>query len=181
MGEGYESEPLSQQAWLNAEACEFEGHARNCSPPGWAPKNPSLLTLGDARADLEPLFEQYGVDIYWAGHIHFYQRFHGALSKGKVVDQGTYNPKGVIHVCSGNGGPPSATNCNAHPKCKHCDATYSYTRLTAYNATDLLWEQVSNMDGSVIDSWVLHQEKHGAFTPVPPTPAPTPQLRGHAR
>ena len=48
--------------------------------------------------------------------------------------------------------------------CQLCIQTpYSYTRLTAHNATDLLWEQVSNADNSIIDSWVLHQEQHGPF------------------
>ena len=33
-----------------------------------------------ANADLEPIFYEYGVDIYWAGHIHFYETFTGPLS-----------------------------------------------------------------------------------------------------
>lgn len=45
---------------------------------------------------------------------------------------------------------------------------YSYTRLTVYNATDLLWEQISNKDSSVVDSWTVHQDKHGQF-PIPPS------------
>lgn len=150
-------------------------------------------TLGDARSDLEPLFYQYGVDICipqrpgtlafpcpfppltpalasldpagtdWAGHIHFYQTFHGPLKDGKLVSEGTHNPKGVIHVCSGNGGPPSPSSCSGHTD-KLCIAQpYSYTQLVAHNATDLTWKQISNKDNSVIDEWVLHQDSHGPF------------------
>ena len=27
----------------------------------------------------------------------------------------------------------------------------------------MTWRQVSNKDGSVVDEWVLHQDKHGPF------------------
>ena len=97
------------------------------------------------------------------GHIHFYQTFHGPLKEGKLVSEGTYNPKGVIHVCTGNGGPPSPSSCGSH-KDKLCIAQpYSYTQLIAHNGTDLTWRQISNKDNSVIDEWVLHQDKHGPF------------------
>eukprot|EP01047_Picozoa_sp_COSAG01_P065129 COSAG01_NODE_8745_length_2674_cov_2.404660_2_plen_96_part_00 len=80
------------------------------------------------------------------------------------MSQGTYNPKGVIHVCTGNGGPPSPSGCPGGNVDKKCiQDPYSYTRLTVYNATDLLWEQVSNKDSSVIDSWTVHQDHHGKF------------------
>ena len=106
------------------------------------------------------------------------------LRQGKVVMNGTRNPSATVHVLSGNGGPPSPTQCVQYcgdgggardwAGCKVCiQQPYSYTRLTAHNATDLLWEQVSNADSSIIDSWVLHRDKHGAF-PAPPTPPPSP-------
>ena len=45
----------------------------------------------------------------------------------------------------------------------------------AFNSTDLLWEQISNKDSSVIDSWTVHQAKHGPFPiPAPPPPPPPP-------
>jgi hypothetical protein len=197
--------PMMDQPWLVADECEYEGHARNCTggklwnetkkqqqqkensqkTVGGSEPSVNPLTLGAARDDLEPIFEKYGVDLYWAGHIHFYETFTGPLSKGRVIGNGTHNPKGVIHVCSGNGGPPSPSNCHGAgycvtpENCLKCIAQpYSYTRLTAHNATDLLWEQVSNEPGSkVIDSWVLHQDNHGQFPPaptLPPTPAPGP-------
>ena len=83
-------------------------------------------------------------------------------------------------VCSGNGGPPSRSSCLQYcgsgngvrdwAGCQKCIAQpYSYTRITAYNATDLLWEQYSNADGSLIDSWTLHQELHGPFANVTAT------------
>ena len=170
--------PVAQQPWSVAEACEFPdadgiSHSKSCKPEGWAPSN--FTATSDAIKDLEPIFDEFGLDIYWAGHIHFYQTFDGPVRGGKVIMNGTTNPTGTVHVCSGNGGPPAPASCTQHcgkatmsdrdwKNCKTCIATpYSYTRLTAHNATDLTWEQVSNADNSIIDSWVLHQDKHGAF------------------
>ena len=103
-------------------------------------------------------------------HIHFYNRFDGPVYKGKVIENGYHNPKGPIHSCTGNGGPPSPSRCSCQDnhECTLCvNKPYSYTRLTAFNATDLLWEQVDNSDSSVIDSWTMHQDTHGKF-PIPP-------------
>eukprot|EP00662_Eupelagonemidae_sp_cell21_P023602 gene23602-25632_t len=111
-----ERTPLSQMPWMVAEECEYEGHSRSCVPKGWRPDLRNNLTLGDARGDLEPIFDQFGVDIYWAGHIHFYQTFDGPLRGGNCTQYCGKDLKG----------------------CKLCIAQpYSYTRMTAYNATDL--------------------------------------------
>ena len=42
-----------------------------------------------------------------------------------------------------------------------------YVAPSTSGSTDLLWEQISNKDSSVIDSWTVHQDKHGQF-PIPP-------------
>ena len=142
--------------------------AKKCEQPG----DHSHPSPGcSANDDLEPVFMKYGVDIYWAGHIHFYNRFAGPLYKGVVIANGTTNPAGPMYACTGNGGPPSAMGCTCEKPglCETCiQAPYSYTRLTVHNATDLLWEQISNKDNTVIDTWTMYQEKHGEF-PIPPT------------
>ena len=64
---------LSQEPWYTAEQCEYEGHSKDCKPKEWTP--PPLLKDQQGApitgAELEPIFMEYGVDIYWAGHIHF--------------------------------------------------------------------------------------------------------------
>lgn len=176
-----ESTPLSRQPWIATEECEFPdkdgwSHSKNCRPAGWneTESNPDDPAFSSMRSDFEPIFDKYGVDIYWAGHIHFYQTFDGPLRNGKVLSNGTHNPDGVIHVCTGNGGPPSPSSCKQYcgsggktrvwAGCNKCIALpYSYTRITMHNATDLLWEQYSNKDGTLIDSWTIHQDHHGPF------------------
>ena len=88
----------------------------------------------------EPIFYEYGVDIYWAGHIHFVlrqskdNRFDGPVRKGRTISKGTHNPRGTLHACTGNGGPPSPSKCTCQDKFpfrKHCvtcvNTPYSYT------------------------------------------------------
>jgi hypothetical protein len=116
--------------------------------------------------------------------VHYYNRFGGPIWKGRIISNGTHNPRGVLHSCSGNGGPPCSTGsmasgacsdgslckCNKGPYPQHCavcEQRPSYTRLTVHNATDLLWEQVLNVDSSVVDSWTVHQEQHGPFATPP--------------
>ena len=96
-----DEKPLSQQAWYTAEECEYEGHDKQCKPKDW--EAPPLVKDKEGgpitAAELEPIFMEYGVgahgrlqtslltglrfsqtddavcvaDIYWAGHIHFYE------------------------------------------------------------------------------------------------------------
>ena len=113
-------EASTGEAWLNAETCEYEGHARDCTGgEQWQAKqrsrshssSNSSSSVGSARLEIEPILHEMGVDLYWAGHIHYYQTFDGPLWGGKLLSQGTRNPNGIIHVCSGNGGPPSKSPC----------------------------------------------------------------------
>ena len=63
--------------------------------------NGAISPLGDlkVRKALVPLYEKYGVDIVWVGHIHNYERTF-PLRNGKVVAE----KDGVIYVQSGGGG-----------------------------------------------------------------------------
>lgn len=46
-----------------------------------------------------PIFDEEGVDLYFAGHNHFYERSH-PLRGGEIVAPG----EGTVYVISGNGG-----------------------------------------------------------------------------
>jgi hypothetical protein len=194
--------PIEEQAWFSADQCEYSPDM-DCEPPGWEPvPEASRFRFGASSsskglphncppacpahgtpgtADLEPLLYELGVDIYWAGHVHFYQRFNGPIWNGSLVKNGGgyHNPVGPIHVTSGSGGPPAAQNCENLDALK-CYGGYSYTRLTIDNSTDLLWEQIANNGSAVVDSWTLHQSRHGPFpahpavVPAPPPPPPPP-------
>ncbi|MEE9393502.1 MAG: LamG-like jellyroll fold domain-containing protein [Planctomycetota bacterium] len=59
-------------------------------------------TKGDLRVRaLVPLFDRYGVDIVWNGHIHSYERTW-PLKKGRA----TMAAKGTVYMVTGGGGGP---------------------------------------------------------------------------
>ena len=108
---------------------------------------------------------RFGVDVYASGHIHDFEWIYPTYN-ATPVQKSFAEPRAPVHLVTGNGGPPSPSSCDGLAD-RNCIAQpYSYTRLVAHNATDLSWVQISNADGSVIDEWTVHQEKHGPF-PVP--------------
>ena len=138
----------AHEPWFVAESCEYEGHNRNCTGgQDWQKAHDARLQASErnganthckpgefqagaatncsATADLEPLFYEFGVDVYWAGHVHYYSRFSGPIFMGRVLSNGTHNPRGTIHVTSGNAGPPALSPCtcdtyNATVGSQHC-------------------------------------------------------------
>jgi hypothetical protein len=67
--------------------------------------------------DLIPLIHGGGVDMYVAGHWHYYESLYPAMNGatgtgGKPTQKDYNNPKVTVHVTTGNGGPPSADNFN---------------------------------------------------------------------
>jgi len=54
---------------------------------------------------LEPIMVQYGVDIYFCGHMHMYERINPVIN-GTVIQKGNvYNsPKAPMHIVAGTAG-----------------------------------------------------------------------------
>jgi len=129
-------------------------------------KGPGVFTK---KYGLEKLLHEYGVDFYIAGHEHNYERMYDVYDK--KTTKTNVNPPATIHIVTGDAGGPEE-----HEKFKRkipdrtafrTDA-YGYSRMTVYNATTLLWEQVetdtdANVFDKVIDSVWITQEKHGPF------------------
>eukprot|EP00036_Acanthoecidae_sp_10tr_P015395 CAMPEP_0206286198 /NCGR_PEP_ID=MMETSP0106_2-20121207/480_1 /ASSEMBLY_ACC=CAM_ASM_000206 /TAXON_ID=81532 /ORGANISM="Acanthoeca-like sp., Strain 10tr" /LENGTH=610 /DNA_ID=CAMNT_0053716719 /DNA_START=44 /DNA_END=1873 /DNA_ORIENTATION=- len=156
---------LALDASWSAEACEFEGHAQNCTPKGFPPQDlPESVTKWTPSAmitDFEPIFLEYGVDIYSSGHIHDYEVTY-PIKMNQPVQFNYTDPRATIHLVTGNGGPPSASAWPGGKKwSKAHTPLYSYTLLEATNYTHLSWKQVRNLDGSVVDTQTIVQSKHG--------------------
>mmetsp|Transcript_64277 Transcript_64277/g.172041 ORF Transcript_64277/g.172041 Transcript_64277/m.172041 type:complete len:756 (-) Transcript_64277:30-2297(-) len=133
--------------------------------------------------DFVPLFDKYSVDLYAAGHWHYYESLWPAakgnetcLSCAEPTQLTFEEPKVTVHVTTGNGGPPGKdTFCESgsgSPDCDNIPATrmqtneFSYGRLVAHNATHLTFQQIFNINGSVFDEFVVVQSKHPFNQPV---------------
>jgi 3',5'-cyclic AMP phosphodiesterase CpdA len=131
----------------------------------------------DSIKDLVPLLDAGGVDLYLAGHWHYYESLYPAKngatgSGGEPIQKDFVDPTVTVHVTTGNGGPPRADNFNEGcpgPDCGKINATryqsanFGYGRVTAFNATHLRYVQINNKDDSVEDSFFITQNKHGPF------------------
>lgn len=96
----------AQRIWLEAELA--------APGPTWrfvffhhAPYTSSKTDTGDVRAELVPVFEQYGVDIVLSGHAHNYERSY-PIRAGALVDAAQdpdyVDPGGPLYVVTGGGG-----------------------------------------------------------------------------
>ena len=88
------------------------------------------LEAGSAASisDLVPVLQDNSVDLYVAGHWHYYESVLpgtlGSTGAGGVPLQTDFvNPNVTVHVTSGNGGPREKTPSGKHARVRHADAS----------------------------------------------------------
>merc|ERR1712072_962955 len=126
--------------------------------------------------DLMPIIHAGGVDLYAAGHWHYYESLWpshvGSTGIGGQVIQKSFDqPNVTVHVTSGNGGPPGPDNfredcgdphdCGSIPASRSQSVDFGYGKLIAHNDTHLQFIQVRNNDSVVEDDWTIVQSYHG--------------------
>lgn len=122
----------------------------------------------DVRDAFEDILVSAGVDMYLAGHIHWYERLYplghnGTLDMGSVVDKNTYktNPgvslTNIINGMAGN--IESHSELNGDPVLNYTAVLnakqYGFSKITFHNATQLTWQYIQGSDGSVGDELTL--------------------------
>jgi len=119
------------------------------------------------RAPLEPLLAKYGVDFYFAGHTHHYERTWPVV-RGASTQRNYTEPRATVHIQSGIAGTgPGDEFAVAQLEWEALrDEAYwpTYGRLTFVNATHARYEQLFNDNGTVFDAFDLvnTQPGHGA-------------------
>jgi hypothetical protein len=107
---------------------EVEAHS-------WAPTIQQGST--DAIKDIVPILNEFGTDMYIAGHWHYYESLWPAKdgatgTGGDLLTKSFVNPKKTIHVTTGNGGPPNKDSFNEDcpgPDCGKIPSTRFQVRL----------------------------------------------------
>jgi hypothetical protein len=139
---------MSHRPMYSTETSSYQGHMRNA---------------------FEALFLQYGVDAYFSGHIHWYERLYplGANSTidwDSVVDAHTYKVnegKSITHLINGMAGNiESHSVLNAGQSPANITAVldqshYGFSKLTVVDAKTAKWEFIKGEDGSVGDYLTL--------------------------
>ena len=115
---------------------------------------------------LEPLFHQYGVDVYQAGHTHHYQRTWPTY-QSEPTQTDYSNPKATVYFTNGLGGPPSIDYIEVpNPSyMAFSDLTYTvaYTSYQFLSANQLVISQLRASDNSVLDQITITQDNHASF------------------
>jgi len=126
----------------------------------------------NVRNAFEALMLQNGVDAYFAGHIHWYERLfplgrNGTIDTASIVNNNTYKVnegKSITHIVNGMAGNieshselstgESILNITAVLDTKH----YGFSKLTI-NATAASWQFIKGADGSIGDHVTLLKSK----------------------
>lgn len=110
---------------------------------------------------IEPLLQQYKVDIMLTGHNHHYERTH-PTNNGKSVmkDTSTYvNPPYPIWIVQGTAGPITEPNyITPSPEWSAVRISeYGYGRLTIHNSSSLQYEFIDAYSGNINDELWIHK------------------------
>jgi 3',5'-cyclic AMP phosphodiesterase CpdA len=122
----------------------------------------------DCGYSIEQLFTQYKVDMYFAGHVHTYNRMFpiSADLTFEAQDADKYsNPQHPVYVVSGAAGTQSSPTSDfmsgsplASPTAKAVTG-YSFSLVTVHNDTHLELEQNDITTGDIVDTFWIVKDK----------------------
>lgn len=137
---------------------------------------PMYATEGGAyqasvRAAFEDLFLEHGVDLYFSGHIHYYERLlpmgkNYTIVKDNVRDDHTYVAKkgAVAHIVNGQAGQMEGHSV-LKPDQKPANFSavidtdnWGFGKINVQNGSHLLFEFIRGTDGNVGDHLWLVKE-----------------------
>eukprot|EP01104_Vermistella_antarctica_P011669 TRINITY_DN3285_c0_g1_i3.p1 TRINITY_DN3285_c0_g1~~TRINITY_DN3285_c0_g1_i3.p1 ORF type:complete len:278 (-),score=33.14 TRINITY_DN3285_c0_g1_i3:37-870(-) len=120
---------------------------------------------------MEPLLWEYGVDLYLSGHEHSYERlfpvYDSTVMNGTTVQNEPYTDPGApVHVITGSAGCKEMLEDFAGPAGPWSavrSTTFGFGQMKIFNSSHLLWEQILDLDGSVLDDFMLVKNSHGPY------------------
>ena len=114
------------------------------------------------REAYEDVLYQYGVDVFFGGHYHAYERTCPVYN-GSCRETESGHAKATVHMLLGTGGAnQDFDRWDEQPWSRHRGIDYGYGRVHVANSTHLLVEYVLNVNGSVADSaWIVSSHDWG--------------------
>ncbi|KAF2101320.1 acid phosphatase AphA [Rhizodiscina lignyota] len=129
----------------------------------------------DIRDAFQAIMVENGVDLYMAGHIHWYERMwpldvNGSIVTDSIANNNTYrtNPgKSMIHLTNGMAGNIES-HSTLNPGQSPLNITsvldqknYGFSTITVESATKLTWKFIHGVDGSVGDELTVVKKGTG--------------------
>ncbi|UCC97104.1 MAG: metallophosphoesterase [Phycisphaerales bacterium] len=111
-----------------------------------------------------PLFEQYGVDIVFGAHWHFYERSY-PLKEGRIVSP----EEGVVYITSALAGGPFNCQESGSPHIPLFETYYCNQTAAVYITIDgaMLTGQLVTVDDEVVDTFAINKYDLEASDPSP--------------
>lgn len=104
----------------------------------------------------EPIFAKYGVDVYFCGHVHAYERQYPVYNS-TITSTSYENPSSTVYIVTGTAGniefhetdfPTKLADWNAK-----LDMTdFGFGTLTVFNNTHLYWQWFESDNDTPLDS-----------------------------
>ncbi len=113
------------------------------------------------REAIEPVLNEFKVDLFLYGHVHAYERTCPILEQGKCTVNDTkfyYNDLkgGTIHLVVGTAGYESNPHWDAQPAWSVFRKTvHGLMRITVQETNILYAEMIDSADDSVIDRFMI--------------------------
>ncbi|CAG2167614.1 unnamed protein product [Oppiella nova] len=128
-------------------------------------------TIDGSLFDIDDILYDYGVDLAFWGHQHYYERMFPVYNQTAYVnsmyENAFVNPRATVHIVSGTGGMHSGTEEFSKTPALWTasrSSAYGYTRFTVLNDTHLYLEQIDvDRKDLVIDSIWMVQSNHMPF------------------
>lgn len=128
-------------------------------------KNETGTICWSCKDVFEPLFLEYGVDLYLSGHAHVYERL-APLADNKIDSRELDNPKAPWYITNGAAGHYDGLDSLVFPLQKYsrfaldvANGTYGWSRLTFHNCSHMTHEFVSSSNDTVLDSATLFKDR----------------------
>ncbi len=149
-------EESDQYAWLEEQLSSTEAQAAQWlfvvgHVPIYAIGTSNNYTLN--RENILPLLIDYGVDVYYTGHIHDYERGYS---------------QGLHHIISGGGGGPLNHRVRDIPEITHYAANYHYCMIEVNGS--VLGFQIKDKNQKILDQFVISKTPDGVNDPEPVQP-----------
>lgn len=168
MGPGtfYGAGPFGDQlAWLEADLIAATAN-RSQTPwlivSGHRPLYSTHKNQDAAIAAFEALFIKYNVDMYYSGHVHYYERLWPLTTGGVVTQQNYVEPEGIVYIINGAAGNVEGLTKGDTPAAFSAymdDTDFGYGIMSVANSSAIHWQYFRAQDNSISDDvWII--KKH---------------------
>lgn len=113
------------------------------------------MGMGHIRRLFEPLFQEFGVDVYLTGHVHNYERTFPVFN-GTAKQRSYDNPKATVHVVIGSAGDDEGLTDRWQKTTPAWSVAregehVGYAEMVFANASTLTFNYRNAANGSLID------------------------------